>query len=345
MTGLQSLFLAAGAALVCSALLTPVAIRLALRYGFLDRPGGYKAHAAATPLLGGLPVSAGFLGGVMVSLAYAGPGEHPDVFAFGLGAVIIIAAGLIDDLHGLSPTNKLAWQAAAAAVAGLTLAVLGVRVDLFLGWSAAPLILLTVLWIVGVTNAVNLMDNMNGLCAGLGTLAAACLALFNLRTGEYAVAAIAASLSGACLGFVFYNWPKGRIFLGDTGSMLIGYSLASLSVMGVYTRGAEVPALAVLAPLFILAVPLLDVLAVVLLRLRDGRAPWRGDRCHLSHRLVARGLGPVGAVGTVWLAILGCGVAALLLPTVGIAEAPLLLLLLTCLLGAVFAAAGSQGLE
>ena len=159
------------------------------------------------------------------------------------------------------------------------------------------------------------------------------------------VATIAAALSGACLGFLFFNWPKGRIFLGDTGSMLIGYSLASLSVMGVYTRGAEVPALAVLAPLFILAVPLLDVLAVVLLRLKDGRAPWRGDRCHVSHRLVARGLGPLAAVATVWLAILGCGVAALLLPTVGITEAPLLLLLLACLLGAVFAAAGSQGLE
>jgi len=345
MSGLPSLILAAATALVCSALLTPVAIRVASRYGFLDRPGGYKAHAAATPLLGGLPVAAGFLVAVIVSLAYAAPGRHPDVFAFGLGAVIIVAAGLMDDLRGLSPTRKLAWQVAAATAAGLTLAVLGVRVDLFLGWSAAPLVVLTVLWIVGVTNAVNLMDNMNGLCAGLGTLAAACLALFNLRTGEFAVATIAAALSGACLGFLFFNWPKGRIFLGDTGSMLIGYSLASLSVMGVYTRGAEVPALAVLAPLFILAVPLLDVLAVVLLRLKDGRAPWRGDRCHVSHRLVARGLGPLAAVATVWLAILGCGVAALLLPTVGITEAPLLLLLLACLLGAVFAAAGSQGLE
>ena len=196
-----------------------------------------------------------------------------------------------------------------------------------------------------VTNAMNMLDNMNGLCAGLGAIAAACLAISNLRTGEAAVALAAIALSGACLGFLLYNWPRGKVFLGDTGPMLIGFALATLSVMGVYTRGAELPVLAVLAPLFVLAIPLFDAAVVIVLRLRSRCAPWVPDRRHVSHRLVARGMRPIAAVATIWAAALGCGVAALLLPTTGATEAPLLLVLVGSLLVAVFAAAGSRGLS
>jgi UDP-GlcNAc:undecaprenyl-phosphate GlcNAc-1-phosphate transferase len=217
-------------------------------------------------------------------------------------------------------------------------------VDLFLNWPPLPLVLLTALWVVGITNAMNMLDNMNGLCAGLGAIAAACLAIFNFRTGETAVALAAAALAGACGGFVPWNWPRARIFLGDAGSMLIGFALASLSVMGVYTRGAELPVLAVLAPLFVLALPILDLLVVAGIRWRAGRPPWSPDRAHVSHRLVARGMRPAAAVATLWIAALGCGLAALLLPTTGSAEAPLLLLLVAALLAAVFGAAGARGL-
>ncbi len=345
MTDHSDLVKAAALACATTAFLTPVAILVAHRLQIFDLPGGYKAHHAPTPLLGGLSLGAGLLVAVVWSVLFAVSESASDLTAFGIGSAIIVLAGLVDDVYGLTPSRKLTWQVSAAACAGLALALLGVRLDLYLGWPPIPLILVTMLWVVGVTNAVNLMDNMNGLCAGLGVIAAACLALFNLRTGELSVALAAASLSGASLGFLGFNWPRARIFMGDTGSMLIGFSLASLSVMGVQTPGTKLPILAVLVPLLMLAIPILDAICVVVLRLRSNRSPWVGDRCHLSHRLVARGLHPVSAVAAVWLATLGCGLAALLLPTVGVNEAPLLLLLVSCLLVTLFAAAGLRGLE
>ena len=254
------------------------------------------------------------------------------------------SAGLVDDIRGLTPRHKLAWQLGAASCAGLVLALLGVRLDLFLDWAPIPLILLTLLWFVGITNALNFFDNMNGLCAGVGCVAAGFLAAYNLRTGELTVALTAAALGGACLGFLPYNWPRARIFLGDAGSMMIGFSLASLSVMGAYTLDAKLPVLAVLAPLVLLALPVLDMALVVLLRLKSGQAPWVGDRRHISHRLVRRGMSPAAAVAALWVVAMACGLAALLLPTVGLAEAPLLVALIACALAAFIAAAGFRGL-
>ncbi len=344
MSGLTQLILALALGCAGTAVATPILRRLARRLGFLDRPAGYKAHALPTPLLGGVAVAVGFGVAALATVGGTEGGDLSELLALAVGATIILVAGLVDDARGLSAGQKLAWQGLAAGGAGLALALLGVRVNLFLGWAPLPLVLLTVIWVVGITNAVNMMDNMNGLCAGLGAIAAACLAAFNLRTGELEVALAAGALAGACLGFLLFNWPRASIFLGDTGSMLIGFSLASLSVMGVYAPGAELPVLAVLAPLMILALPILDLLAVVALRLRHGRPVWVGDRCHISHRLVARGMAPPTAVATLWAAMLGCGVAALLLPTVGVAEAPLLLLLVASMLLAVFGAAGRRGL-
>jgi UDP-GlcNAc:undecaprenyl-phosphate GlcNAc-1-phosphate transferase len=341
----ERLLLVGAMAFALSLLLTPLARGFARRFDLVDRPGGYKAHGAATPLLGGLAVAIAFIAVAAWSTMTHAPGNMADIAAIAIGAAIIVAVGLVDDVRGMSAGNKLLWQGLAAGVAGLTLGLLGVRVDLFLNWEPLPLALLTALWVVGVTNAMNMLDNMNGLCAGLGAIAAACLAIFNLRTGEAAVALAAIALSGACLGFLPWNWPRGKVFLGDTGSMLIGFALATLSVMGVYTRGAELPILAVLAPLFVLAIPLFDAAVVIVLRLRSGCAPWAPDRRHVSHRLVARGMRPTAAVATIWAAALGCGVAALLLPTTGATEAPLLLVLVGSLLVAVFAAAGSRGLS
>lgn len=342
--GLSGLALTAAAAFTIALLATPAARALARRLDLFDRPAGYKAHAAPTPLLGGLGVAAGFLPVAAAAVAAYAPEHTRDVVALMAGAVLLLAVGLFDDARGLSPGRKLVWQGLAAAAAGVTLGLLGVRVDLFLNWPPLPLVLLTAAWIVGITNALNMLDNMNGLCAGLGAIAAACLAIFNLHTGETAVALAAAALAGACGGFLPWNWPRASIFLGDAGSMLIGFALASLSVMGVYTRGAELPLLAVLAPLFILAIPILDLLVVTGLRWRGGRPPWSPDRAHVSHRLVVRGMRPAAAVAVLWIAALGCGLAALLLPTTGAAEAPLLLLLVGALLAAVFGAAGWRGL-
>jgi UDP-GlcNAc:undecaprenyl-phosphate/decaprenyl-phosphate GlcNAc-1-phosphate transferase len=329
---------------VVSALATPLLAWVARRLGALDHPGGYKAHRGSTPLLGGLALAAGTACAVVWVLP-EGRREHvAGLAALAVGSLIILTAGLIDDFRGLSPTRKFIWQLGAATAAGLCLALLGVRLNLFLQWPSAPIIALTVLWVVGITNAMNFLDNMDGLCAGLGAIAAWALALTNLRSGEATVAAVAAALVGACIGFLPYNWPRARIFLGDTGSMLLGFLLAALSVMGVYTRGARIPVLAVFTPLFVLGVPVLDFALVIVLRVWAGHPPWSGDRRHISHRLVQRGMRPAAAVATLWAAGAACALAALLLPTVGVAEAPVLLALLLCALGALAAAAGTRGL-
>jgi UDP-GlcNAc:undecaprenyl-phosphate/decaprenyl-phosphate GlcNAc-1-phosphate transferase len=327
-----------------SLFLTPLLAWVARRWDIVDRPDGYKAHPAATPLLGGIAVAAGTVCGAAWLLPRGDAGHLAGLSALAVGGLVILAAGWRDDVRGLAPRYKFTWQVAAATAAGLCLALLGVHLDLFLHWPSPPIIMLTVLWVVGITNAVNFLDNMDGLCAGLGAVAAAALALINLRSGEITVAVVAAALAGGCLGFLPYNWPRARIFLGDTGSMLIGFLLAALSVMGVYTRGAHVPVLAVFTPLFVLAIPLLDAVLVVILRVHAGHPPWVGDRRHISHRLVQRGMRPAAAVATLWAASGACGLAALLLPTVGPEQAPLLLGLVVCALGALTAAAGTRGL-
>jgi UDP-GlcNAc:undecaprenyl-phosphate GlcNAc-1-phosphate transferase len=307
----------------------------------LDRPGGYKGHAQPTPLLGGLAVVCGCL----VGLAAAGGLERPRPFlALGVGAAVVLLAGLIDDRRALSASWKMGWQLLAATCAGACLLLLDVRLTLFVP-APIPMALLTLVWVVAVTNAMNLSDHANGLCAGLAALAAVALAGVNLRSGAHDVALASAVLAGACAGFLPFNWPRARIFLGDAGSMTIGFLLAGLAVLGLYTPGARVPALAVGVPLIALAVPLLDVAVVALLRWREGRPLWLGDRRHLAHRLERRGRTPARAVALAWAAAAASAATALVLPFLGPVAAAVALAALTALLVGLFAAGGSEGLS
>jgi UDP-GlcNAc:undecaprenyl-phosphate GlcNAc-1-phosphate transferase len=343
--GCAGLAAVALASALASLALSPLAARAAVRFKVLDNPKGYKAHARPTPLLGGVAVALATGLGLTLAFAAGGATFGPPLQALAVGGAVILVAGLIDDFRDLSPGYKFAWQIAAAAAAGMALAFLGVRLGLFLTLPRMVMALLTAAWVVGITNAFNLSDNMNGLCAGLGAIAALALAVLNLQSGEIGVAAAAASLGGACLGFLPYNWPRARLFLGDTGSMFIGFLLAALSVMGVYARGAAIPVLAIYSPLFLLAIPLLDSLLVVALRLRIGHPPWVGDRRHISHRLVRRGMRQASAVAVLWAVAAASNLGALLLPTVGAAQAPMLLGLLVLALGGLAAAAGTKGLD
>lgn len=331
-------------AMVLALSFTPLAARLADRLGMLDLPGGYKAHDRPTPLLGGVAVIAGLVL-ALLAVAVAGLATGLGRLApLAAGLLIVMLGGLIDDKRILAVRHKLLWQVVAALVAALVVGAAGVRLELFLHAGAVPVVLLTVLWIVMVTNAMNFLDHVDGVCAGIGAIAGGALALYNLRTGEPAVATAAAGLSGACLGFLPFNWPRARIFLGDTGSMSIGFALATLAVMGVYTPGAQVPFLAVLAPLFVLAVPLADAVLVIGLRLRAGAPPWRGDRRHIGHRLCRRGLAPHAAAAVTWGASAACGLAALLLPAVTGVDATLLVVLVGAVLATLAMVAGWRGL-
>ena len=294
------------------------------RIGLVDDPGHRKIHAEPIPLAGGLAVMTGlaiplaaailllklqlFEANTVNLLSHGVSRRALELGTIFLGALGMVILGWLDDKHELRPAVKFIGQ---LAIAGLTAAA-GVRITLFVH-SVPFSYLMTILWILTVTNAFNFMDNMNGLCAGVGAISAACFAVVAATQDQYLVALIAFLVCGALVGFLPYNFPRASAFLGDTGSHLIGYLLAVLAILPHFYSRKNPHAWAVLSPLLILAVPLGDLVWVVILRWRIGQPFYIGDNNHLSHRLVRRGLTKKMAVVWIWLlaALLG-GVAVLL---------------------------------
>jgi UDP-GlcNAc:undecaprenyl-phosphate GlcNAc-1-phosphate transferase len=279
-------------------------------------------HRRPTALLGGPALVSGTL--LPAVLAGHWPAS-PQWIALALGAVGVATLGLVDDFVGLRPAVKLAGQVGMAALAvGLGVDVPGLQPLL----SAA----VALLWIVGVTNALNLIDNMDGLAGGVAAIAATGLALHGLRAGDAALAAAAAALAGASAGFLLHNFPPASIFMGDSGSLFLGYSLAVLSLFAADAQPAADPS-ALAMPLLVLLVPLFDTTLVTSTRLATGRRVSQGGRDHTSHRLVGLGFSERNAVLLLW-AIAALGGAASLalraLPPTGrviLGAATLLLLL------------------
>jgi UDP-GlcNAc:undecaprenyl-phosphate/decaprenyl-phosphate GlcNAc-1-phosphate transferase len=214
---------------------------------------------------------------------------------FGAGAML--ALGLLDDKHELRPGAKFVGQ---VLIAGLV-AASGAQITLFVH-SQLFHYAITILWIATVINAFNFMDNMNGLCAGLGAIGAGYFALLAAREGQYLVAIIAFLTCGALLGFLPYNFPSARAFLGDAGSHLVGYLLAVLAILPHFYTPRHPRRVAVLIPLFVLALPLVDMVWVVLLRWRAHQPFYVGDTNHLSHRMVRLGLSRTQTVIAIWFA-------------------------------------------
>lgn len=225
-----------------------------------------------------------------------------------LGALGMLFIGWLDDKHELKPAPKFAGQLLIAAL----VAAAGVRIKLFVP-SVVFSYGITILWILTVTNAFNFMDNMNGLCAGLGAIASACFALIAAAHGQYLVALLALLTCGALLGFLPYNFPNASAFLGDSGSHLVGFLLAVLAILPHFYTPQAPDVLAVFSPLLVLAVPLGDLAWVVVLRCRMGKPFYHGDTNHLSHRLVRRGLGKPRAVLVIWLVAAALGAVAFVL--------------------------------
>ena len=216
--------------------------------------------------------------------------------------------GWLDDRHELRPALKFAGQ---VLVAGLV-AASGVRITLFVPnvfFSFAA----TLLWIVTVTNALNFLDNMNGLCAGLGVIAAAVFGLKAALLDQYLVASVAFLAAGALLGFLPFNFPRASVFLGDSGSHLTGFLLAVLAILPHFHSPERPRPLAVVTPLLVLPVPLADLVWVVLLRCRLGRPFYVGDTNHISHRLVRRGFSRTQAVLIIWVTAAAVGSVAFFL--------------------------------
>ncbi|MCB0874394.1 MAG: undecaprenyl/decaprenyl-phosphate alpha-N-acetylglucosaminyl 1-phosphate transferase [Actinobacteria bacterium] len=266
-------------------LVTPLAGRLARLIGAVDEPSGRRIHTTATPLLGGI----GIMVGVLVPAVYYLP---DDAQSRGLlvGAVLLALIGVIDDWLGLEPVVKLVGQVAAAAVpasAGLTidhitLPVFGVH---DLGTLEYPV---TILWFVAIVNMINFIDGMDGLAAGVAGLAAVNFAIIAASLNRADAAILAASIAGACLGFLVFNFHPAKIFMGDTGSMFLGFLVAGVAINGVMKSAAAV---ALIAPLLVLAIPILDTSFVILKRIKHGRPVYAADRSHFHHRFFTIGWG------------------------------------------------------
>ena len=324
---------------------------VAPRVGLVDRPGGRKAHARPTPMGGGVAIwltTALVLGAGALAIGPArgllppelaehagGLRERGPTLAvvFGL-ATAIMAMGLADDRVGLGWGPRLIVQVGLAAV----LPMVGIRITLFPPVSHYPIMTdaLTVLWVVGLTNAFNFLDNMDGLAAGVGLIAAGLFAGALWAVGGLFVPAVLAVLVGALAGFLAHNSHPARLFMGDAGSNFLGFLLGASTVLGTFAKGPS-PRFAVLTPLLVMAVPLYDTASVILIRLREGRSPFKPDRSHFSHRLVDRGLTPRRAVGTIYLVTLAGGLGALLLhrPGLDITEAAVVVAQSACLIGVV----------
>ena len=325
---------AIGGTMLLSMLATPVTQRMAFRFGMLDVPQKHKAHARPTPLLGGSAVFAAILLPTLGVLAVATewdrlgtPTWAPDLIrlhvpgmasrAFDvlgvLGATFALhVMGIIDDRRPLGPWIKLAVQVAAAAVV-----VVGFDIRVLTAMGPAVSIAATIVWIVALTNAFNFLDNMDGLCTGVAAICAVALLGASASIGQLFVSGWLCVILGSLLGFLPFNYPPAGQFLGDAGSLVIGFLLAVVSCLTTYVRpGESFYAYGVFVPLVVMAVPLYDTASVMILRLREGVSPMVGDRRHFSHRLLRRGMSVPAALLTICLCTAATAIGATLLPRV-----------------------------
>jgi UDP-GlcNAc:undecaprenyl-phosphate GlcNAc-1-phosphate transferase len=325
-------------------MLVPLTRELANRLGIVDVPGPRKVHVRPTPRLGGVAVfltfTATVLGGylsiasvrdLMSSSAFLRPAFEmlrdatrvsDKLTGLLLGSVIVFAVGLLDDVLGsrFHPAAKAAGQLLAAAVVvghGISTQIFGHE------WLNVAV---AILWIVGITNAFNFLDNVDGLSAGVASIASGVLLWNAWSRGEFFIVLILTAFLGSLLGFLRHNFVPATVFLGDCGSLFIGFLMATLTLLERYVSHASGSLFPVLMPILVLAIPLLDTATVIVIRLRQGRPLYVGDRCHLSHRLLDLGFSTRSAVLAIYLATFCFGLGAVVLPDASRAQSLLVLL-------------------
>lgn len=322
--------LKAGAALILAVilgyLLTPRVRGLAFSWGAVDKPDARKVHKEPMPRMGGLAVYLAFIPAVFLS-------QDMNLSLWGLlaGGTLVMGLGIIDDIKGLPAKVKLLGQIAAA----LAVIPFGIKVnyvtnplsgDLFyLGWLAVPV---TVFWLVAVTNAINLIDGLDGLAGGVSCIAALTLAAVAWTHGPdmTGVVLLALILAAAVLGFLRYNFHPAKIFLGDCGSMFLGFTLAAMSIMS-FTKSAT--AISVIIPLVILGLPLLDTFFAIVRRYHRHRPIFQPDKEHLHHQLMAMGLSHRQAVLAIYGVSAVLGMSAVVMTLISTDQAAVLLVILS----------------
>lgn len=273
-------------ALAVTFVLTPVVKNFAIRIGAVDKPDARKVHHGLIPRLGGLAIYTGFMVSVITTIGFT-----YEMVGIMVGATFLIAVGIADDVYSLPPKVKLLGQIIAAAI---PVVIFNINIEWIdvprLGIIYLPEIIslpLTIFWIIGFVNTVNLIDGLDGLAAGIATIASIAIALLAFQMGQWVAAAAMIAMTGACLAFLQYNFNPAKIFMGDTGSMFLGYIISAVSVMG----SMKTVATAVLiVPLLALTVPITDTLLAIVRRKSSGVPIFSPDKNHLHHRLLAKGL-------------------------------------------------------
>ncbi|MFM7448933.1 MAG: glycosyltransferase family 4 protein [Leptolyngbyaceae cyanobacterium] len=299
---------------------TPLVRKYGLKSGRFDRPGDRKIHKRPMVRLGGVSIFAGSLIALLIVWWVGGFGTLPpnkefEVWGVTIGGIAFFLIGLTDDLIGLSPLSRLLLQSFVAAFAWNV----GVQIDFLTipsvgllqlpDWISLPI---TVIWLVGMANAINWIDGLDGLAAGVSGIAAVVMLIVCLFMKQPAAALIAAALAGGTLGFLRYNFNPAKIFMGDGGAYFLGFTLAGIGIIGL-VKGVTTVAItvAVILPYLILAVPILDMSAVIIDRLSRGKSPFIADKRHLHHRLLQAGLSHRLAVLFIYSLTLWVGTLAL----------------------------------
>lgn len=342
----SAIFIIPLATALATVALVPLAKFLAGKTGAIDHPGARKVHNTPIARLGGIAPALVFW--TAASLGFAAlrdpffqkflgegledaPTVGPKLLGVLLGSLIAFATGLTDDIYG---SRFPFWGKALGQITAALCVVLGGVTTSFL---PHPLLnaVLTVFWLVGITNAFNLLDNMDGLTSGVALIASSVLLVNTLSSGENLISALTLAFMGVLIGFLFFNFNPASIFLGDCGSHFVGFVIASILLLDRYVTSASSSYFPILMPVLLLAVPIIDTTTVVTIRLREGRPIYVGDARHLSHTLVARGFSQKSAVLLIYLMSLGLGLSALPLRDASLATTFIVLLQSSCFIAVI----------
>lgn len=324
---------ALGVSFLIALILTPVIRNLAVRMGAVDVPKDERRmHDHPIPRMGGLAIFLGFLLSTLIFVPL-----EANWRGMLLGSVVIVVLGIFDDVYDLPARLKLIVQIVAALIAVFTGNVITylTNPNLFssnpwweLGWLGFPV---TILWIVAMTNAVNLIDGLDGLACGVSSISSLTLLVIALLLGEPSVALLVAGLAGGCLGFLPYNMNPAKIFMGDTGSTFLGYVLAVISIQGLFKMYTII---SFVVPFLLFGLPIFDTVFAFVRRLAHGQSPMHADRSHVHHRLIDMGFSQKQAVAVLYVITAILGLSAVVLTTSGAVKA-MLLLFAFCVAGAV----------
>lgn len=321
---MQAYLVAFTIALITAYFITPYVKNLAIKAGAMDAPDGRKVHTKPIPRMGGLAIYVGFVLAVFASMHIT-----RDILGLLVGGTVILAVGIIDDMYQLPAKVKLFWQIVAAFV----LIIFDIKIEwitnpfgemLFAGYFSIPL---TLFWVVAMTNTVNLIDGLDGLAAGVSIIASVTILLVSLQQGLVLMAVLLAALAGGALGFMKYNFNPATIFMGDTGSMFLGYMLAAISVLGTFKSAATI---ALFVPIVALGLPIMDTAFAIIRRYNNGQPIFKPDKGHLHHRLLAMGLSQKQAVLLMYVISACLGVSAIALTEVNRVAAVLIIAGILC---------------